>query len=291
MREQATGHIWRCAPPVSPRLLNAMEIFQRGGRLSRKIAHPHWVLDYPFVRFGRCRVGSPSRPWRERPARTGHLYPPGVPYWEDSRKPGQGPHHEAYIVFTGGELAGLERLADRRRRYARFTDPGGRLGALLQEAARAGGLRGDAGFWRAQAALCAVIDLLLRCEHVEDETYGVPVSEGPPPASGLVRAVEVYLREHLAERVALRDIAGHLYMSASSLSHRYSAESGETPMTTLTRLRIGVARGLLLKNYPLKTIAAQTGFSDAFHLSKTFKRVEGVSPREFLRALRRQLAP
>jgi len=37
----------------------------------------------------------------------------------------------------------------------------------------------------------------------------------------------------------------------------------------------------LQRGLPLKAIAQRLGFSDAFHLSKTFKRVEGISPRTF----------
>ena len=56
-------------------------------------------------------------------------------------------------------------------------------------------------------------------------------------------------------------------------------------MSRLTKLRINRARGMILKGQPLKTVAAATGFSDAFHLSKTFKSIEGLSPRAWLRLL------
>jgi AraC-like DNA-binding protein len=36
----------------------------------------------------------------------------------------------------------------------------------------------------------------------------------------------------------------------------------------------------------LKSVAESTGFSDAFHLSKTFKRLEGAAPKHFLASLR-----
>ena len=53
-------------------------------------------------------------------------------------------------------------------------------------------------------------------------------------------------------------------------------------MTRLINLRIDHAKHLLLRGVPLKQIAQEAGFSDAFHLSKTFKHVEGISPRGFL---------
>jgi len=73
-------------------------------------------------------------------------------------------------------------------------------------------------------------------------------------------------------------------MSVSALAHRYRAATGETPMTTVKRARLDLAKGLLAKGYRLKEIASQVGFADEFHLSKTFKQVEGVSPRAYHRA-------
>jgi transcriptional regulator GlxA family with amidase domain len=43
---------------------------------------------------------------------------------------------------------------------------------------------------------------------------------------------------------------------------------------------------LLLRGIPLHTIAEELGFSDAFHLSKTFKQVLGLAPRHLLRDYR-----
>jgi len=40
-----------------------------------------------------------------------------------------------------------------------------------------------------------------------------------------------------------------------------------------------------MKGQRLKTIAATLGFSDVYYLSKMFKRVEGRSPRQFVKAL------
>jgi AraC-like DNA-binding protein len=60
-------------------------------------------------------------------------------------------------------------------------------------------------------------------------------------------------------------------------------ETGESPMMTLTRMRIHLAKTLLLQGHRLKLVADQTGFWDQYHLSKTFKQHEGISPREFCR--------
>jgi transcriptional regulator GlxA family with amidase domain len=64
----------------------------------------------------------------------------------------------------------------------------------------------------------------------------------------------------------------------STLAHRYRAEAGGTPMARLARLRVERAQALIASGMPLAAVAAACGFCDAFHLSKTFRRLVGVPP-------------
>jgi AraC family transcriptional regulator len=58
-------------------------------------------------------------------------------------------------------------------------------------------------------------------------------------------------------------------------------------MAALRAMRIEAAKVQLVRgDLKLDAIAIQTGFADAFHLSRTFKRMVGSSPRQFLRNLR-----
>jgi AraC-like DNA-binding protein len=190
------------------------------------------------------------------------------------------------VFFLGGEAAGLDPLIDPRAGYARFLDPEGIAGPILEKIARIGQERGDDGFWEAQAELCRLIDLLLKSEPAKDETrlIGHPA---PTTVSAFVRATDEYLSRHLAGPVILADLARHLHVSVSTLSHRFHAETGETPMSRLMRLRLNQAKTLLLSGQKLSAIVEVTGFSDMAHLSRTFKRAEGLSPREYRRALAR----
>ena len=281
MRTQTIGHRWRPPTGARPAVSMASEVLgERERYLSKRILHADWTLDYEFGSYGRSRVKSARAPWRARLPRTGHLYPPGVPYWEDTRGE-TGYRHSAWVCFTGGEGIGLEDLVDPAAGYARFVDPRGRLGAMIRGAARIGHERGDAGYWRVQSLLCQIVGLLFESRPVEAETRRIGGDE--PRLSPLVRAADRFLRDRLGEKVTLAEIARHAHVSVSTLSHRYREETGRTPMQTLTRLRVDHARSLLLRGLPLKVVAQRLGFTDAFHLSKTFKAVEGIPPREFLR--------
>jgi AraC-like DNA-binding protein len=278
------GYSWTQPPRgIVPCVLSASYCRQPARGPARRIVHEFWVLDYARSDCGRVRVGSVRSRWLRRKWRTAHLYPPGTPYWEDSSRIG-GPTHEAWVIFDGGDQAGLRALIRAGEAFACISDPAGRLDALMYAIARAGHDLGEAGFWRAQASLAEVFDLLRGVVRREDGPALLPAAD--PPAGSptrLVRAVQDYFRAHLDGPIRLADLARHLSMSPSALSHRYAREAGQPPMSALTELRIEVARGLLLRGLKLDAVARQTGFYDAFHFSKTFKKVCGIPPSRFRR--------
>jgi iron complex transport system substrate-binding protein len=77
-------------------------------------------------------------------------------------------------------------------------------------------------------------------------------------------------------------------ISPSLLSHKFKEETGVAPIARLIEIRIEHARSLLLRGEKLKSIAALTGHSSEYHLSRNFKAVTGVSPAEFRSVQARQ---
>ncbi len=281
-REYDLGHIFDRRSQGLPRLLSVSDAMYRHPGLNIKIVRPFWIMDYTHTAGGRYKAGFRSRRWLDRPAGVAHLYPPGCPFWEDTRAIGCRVHSSA-ITFHDGEFAGLDRLTSNRRGFARFLDPKGMLGDEMMATARIGGGRGAAGFWQAHGIFYSILNLLLASEPVEEETRRIVGPGAPPAEAPLIVEVRQFLEHHLSEPVSLELIAGHLGMSTSSLSHRYKAATGEAPMAARMRLALNTVKRMLLKGYPLKQIAEQTGFCDLYHLSKAFKRHEGLSPRAFLR--------
>ena len=243
-----------------------------------------WVLDYAFAPHGSVRVGSTRRPWQLRPARTAHLYPPNTCYWEDTRKE-KGQCHNGYLLFTGGEHTALAERVAPVSKHARFLDPEGVLGKLIASAARSGAESGEAGFWDAQAALCRALHLLVNAERVDAGIYRVDPAT-MSAETDFVRDVNRLLGLDLAKPLSLAQVAAEMHVSLSALSHRYRREAGIAPIAAYRALRIDRAKALLLRGIPLHTIAEELGFSDAFHLSKTFKQVLGLAPRHLLRDYR-----
>ena len=168
-----------------------------------------------------------------------------------------------------------------KKQHTSFPDPSKRLGNMLEQILETALEMGETGFTTAQAILWQIIGLLNTAFVSDRDDYIIPAKDREQAISDFIQAIRLYLHEHLAERITRENLAKRLNLSVSALAHRYYAETGEAPMTTLTRMRIHVAKSLILKGHPLKLIAEQTGFYDEYHLSRTFKRVADVTPREF----------
>ena len=70
-------------------------------------------------------------------------------------------------------------------------------------------------------------------------------------------------------------------MSESYIARLFKKELGCKPSEYINRIRISVAKTLLSEtDISITEISEKTGFSDVYYFSKTFKRIEGVSPSE-----------
>lgn len=75
--------------------------------------------------------------------------------------------------------------------------------------------------------------------------------------------------------------------AATHFSHYFRAVTGLPPARFVTQIRLEeVTRCLLETNHTLETIAAATGFADAKHLCKVFRRHYHLSPGAFRRQMR-----
>lgn len=272
------GYVWSSGRTVCPKTLSVTQSICRPGYCGQSQS-AEWTLDYSFTPFGRCKAGKESADWKERPAGEAHLYPPRVTYWEDTGNANVSFTRGIFMLFTGGETVLAPRFTQKKHRI--FSDHSKRLGNLLERMLEVALGMGDDGFPAAQAILWEIIGLLNAASQDDAGNYLIPSENTGYSSSDFLQTIRLYFHEHLAERTTRENLAKRLNLSVSALAHRYYAETGEAPMTTLARMRIHVAKSLILKGHPLKLIAEQTGFYDEYHLSRTFKRLEGISPSEF----------
>ena len=233
-----------------------------------------WGLDYHFEDAGHFSLDGTT--WQPRERGTVHLYSPFMPYWERSTARDV-PYTETYIVFHAENVADLENLVSAGRGFARFTDRCDAIRPIFSDLMHSADNGG--GHWFAQSALYAILDRLCSAENLGGGEYVLLSTNGKSAA--LSDRVDDYLREHYHLHLTLDLVAQAAGVSRSSLTHKYRCETGTTPMTRLSEIRLNVARSMILRGEPFKIIAAQTGFYDEFHFSNAFRNHFGTPPSHY----------
>jgi transcriptional regulator GlxA family with amidase domain len=81
------------------------------------------------------------------------------------------------------------------------------------------------------------------------------------------------------EAVTVDKVARAVDLSASHLAHAFREQTGLSVLEFLGRLRVEVAKILLVTtDAKLADVATLTGFFDAGHLARVFRRRAGASP-------------
>jgi AraC-like DNA-binding protein len=105
------------------------------------------------------------------------------------------------------------------------------------------------------------------------------LSQPADDRDAIVERTRAWILEHLADSIALEDLAGREGLSRYHFIRRYKAASGRTPMEEVRAIRIDHARSLLLgTSLTLKEIAPLAGFANEYCLSRAFHRAVGASP-------------
>jgi len=99
-----------------------------------------------------------------------------------------------------------------------------------------------------------------------------------------VRKAIQFMRDNYRRNIGTVDIADHVKLSRSYLSDLYSRETGESLVESLTSIRIEEAKKLLMSGDAKKVyeIAESVGFSDAKAFARTFRKLVGCSPKEYV---------
>jgi AraC-like DNA-binding protein len=98
----------------------------------------------------------------------------------------------------------------------------------------------------------------------------------------LVQRTCEFVRARNGGQVSVQDVADHLGYTANYTSTQFHRLTRESLKNFLDRQRTEKARDLLrYTNLPVKQIAKQLEFSDVFAFSRHFRRVAGISPRQF----------
>lgn len=97
-----------------------------------------------------------------------------------------------------------------------------------------------------------------------------------------------YIQEHYLETNSIEEVAYACSVNKVYVARLFKRYAKETPFKLLTRLKIKHAAQIILKhNLPVKQVGAMVGYDDPYHFSRVFKKVMGISPKNYAYLIKR----
>ncbi|NRD77946.1 AraC family transcriptional regulator [Bacillus sp. BRMEA1] len=98
-----------------------------------------------------------------------------------------------------------------------------------------------------------------------------------------IKLVCNYLEENYTKMITLNDLSNITGWSKYRLLRSFTKQKGISPYSYLETIRINHAKKLLEQGVKPIEVTFLTGFSDQSHLTKFFKRLVGLTPKQYMR--------
>ncbi|MGJ5673239.1 MAG: helix-turn-helix domain-containing protein [Nostochopsis sp.] len=123
--------------------------------------------------------------------------------------------------------------------------------------------------------------LLLFTQLLSDHAQDCVAIAPPKAARPAVMLVREFLHAHYTENISLEQLAQVAELSRFHLCRIFRKEIGVPPHVYQMQIRINQAKKLLSQGIPIAEVTSLTGFYDQSHFSLHFKRLVGVTPRNY----------
>lgn len=91
-----------------------------------------------------------------------------------------------------------------------------------------------------------------------------------------------YIHEHLTEKIAVDALSRKAYLSRNLFFKWFKDQFGITPLEYINRERVNMAKRMLSDPAnSVSKVSAECGFSDANYFIRTFKKIEGITPKAY----------
>ena len=102
----------------------------------------------------------------------------------------------------------------------------------------------------------------------------------------IITKIVDYINNNISQKILLEDIAKHLSLSISRISHIFKIENGMTILEYINKQRLSLAKELIYQGETFTHIAAECGFQDYTSFFRTFKKEIGITPGEYAKNAR-----
>jgi len=96
-----------------------------------------------------------------------------------------------------------------------------------------------------------------------------------------IQEILTYINAHLAEDLAIDDLAARAYISKFYLMRKFKADTGYGIHQYIRSKRLLLARDLLKTDMPITAICDEVGFADYSTFSRAFKEMFKCAPRDY----------
>lgn len=128
-----------------------------------------------------------------------------------------------------------------------------------------------------EEALKTMTDRLKKHEQISEEQESDSTA-----GSFIVNHALEYMKQHYQQKLSLKDVADHVFVSQWHLSKLLNKHKEQGFLEILNEIRIEEAKKLLRDpSLRIGDIASLVGFSDLPHFSRVFKKITGVSANEY----------
>ena len=104
--------------------------------------------------------------------------------------------------------------------------------------------------------------------------------------TGVIRDCLNYIDFHYMEPLNLETLATRFSVNKNYLSSRFHRETGMTVTDYINQTRVNRATGLLRNtSRSVQQIAEQCGFADANYFTRTYKKIQGLTPNEYRKSI------
>ncbi len=102
-------------------------------------------------------------------------------------------------------------------------------------------------------------------------------------SEGMAKEMILYLEDHFSEDISLQELSERFHLTPEYLCACFKAETQETIMQYLRRIRIHHAKLLLMEapDMSLSKIAAACGFHSTSYFGKVFRQSSGMTPQAY----------
>ncbi|WP_110113032.1 AraC family transcriptional regulator [Bacillus sp. CGMCC 1.16541] len=111
----------------------------------------------------------------------------------------------------------------------------------------------------------------------------LPISTVASETSYEVKLVCHYLEENYSKTITLNDLSDLTGWSKYHLLRSFTKQKELSPYRYLETIRVNHAKKLLEEGVKPIEVAGLTGFSDQSHLTKCFKKLIGLTPKQYMR--------